>query len=103
MQHEIARNAVEAVLKDIQARSGLPCPDLNGSTVPPKALQKFDSTVWPAATTLIARKLGVTIPNDVHLFGDKGAPLLTIDQTATLICSKWQPKVPVKLPIKVAA
>ena len=96
MQHDIARIAVEAVLKDIQARSGLPCPALNGSTVPPKALEKFDSTVWPAATTLIARKLGVTIPSDVHLFGDKGAAPLTIDQTADLICAKWQPKIPVK-------
>lgn len=97
MQQEVARNAVEAVLKDIQARSGLPCPVLNGSTVPPKALEKFDSTVWPAATTLIARKLGVTIPHDVHLFGDKGAAPLTIDQTASLICAKWQPKSAVKV------
>src|ERR1700744_2321599 len=91
-----ARSALIAVLKDIQARSGLPCPDLTGSTVPPKALEKFDSTVWPAATTLVARKLGVTIPHDVHIFGEKGAALLTIDQTATLICAKWRPRVPVK-------
>lgn len=96
MQHDIARNAVEAVLRDIQVRSGLPCPALNGSTVPPKALEKFDSTVWPAATTLIARILDVAIPHDVHLFGDKGSALLTIDQTASLICAKWQPKTPVK-------
>jgi hypothetical protein len=91
-----ARNAVVAVLKDIQARSGLPCPALSGSTVPPKALEKFDSTVWPAATTLVARKLGVAIPHDVQIFGDKGATPLTIDQTASLICAKWQPKVPAK-------
>jgi hypothetical protein len=96
MTTDEACKAVIAVLKDIQARSGLPCPDLTGATVPPKALEKFDSTVWPAATTLVARKLGVTIPNDVHIFGDKGAAPLTIDQTASLICAKAQPKTPIK-------
>ena len=96
MTHEDARKAVEAVLKDIQARCGLSYHALNGSTVPSKALEKFDSTVWPAATTLIARKLGVTIPHDVHIFGDKGTTLLTIDQIASLICAKSQPKTPVR-------
>ncbi len=96
MTFEDAKAALIAVLKDIQARSGLPCPDLQGSTVPPKALEKFDSTVWPAATTLVARKLGVTIPHNVHLFGDKGAAPLSIDQTATLICAKSQPKTAAK-------
>jgi len=91
-----ARTAVVMILTDIQARSGLPCPPLSGSTVPPKALEKFDSTVWPAATTLIARKLGVTIPNDVHIFGTKGASPLTIDQSAMIICAKATPKAPVK-------
>ncbi|OBX17960.1 hypothetical protein A9995_14235 [Erythrobacter sp. QSSC1-22B] len=91
-----ARNALIAVLNDIQVRSGLPCPQLTGSTVPPTALEKFDSTVWPAATTLVARRLGVTIPHDIHIFGDKGAAPLSINQTATLICAKAQAKAPVK-------
>jgi hypothetical protein len=91
-----ARKALMTVLADIQARSGLPCPALTGSTVPPKALEKFDSTVWPAATTLVARKLGVTIPNDVHVFGSKGAEPLSIDQSAQLICQKYKPKAPVQ-------
>ena len=97
MTHDEARTAVEAVLKDIQARSGLACPALSGSTVPPKALEMFDSTVWPAATTLIARKLGVTIPHDVHIFGDKGAAPLSIDQTASLIRTKSQAKAPIEV------
>jgi hypothetical protein len=91
-----ARKALITVLKDIQARSGLPCPDLTGSTVPPKVLEKFDSTVWPVATTLVARKLGVTIPHDVHIFGNKGAAPLSIDQSARLICDKAKPKPPAK-------
>lgn len=92
-----ARKALIGVLKDIQARSGLGCPQLDGSVVPPKALDKFDSTVWPAATTLVARKLGVKIPPNVHIFGgEKGGRLLTIDESAKLICSKAQPKTPVQ-------
>lgn len=93
-----AKQALIGVLNDIQARSGLACPLLSGSVVPPKALEKFDSTVWPAATTLVARKLGVVIPPDVHIFGgEKGRTLLCIDQSAKLICEKSQPKIPVKV------
>ena len=92
-----AREALIAVLKDIQTRSRLGCPQLDGSVVPRKALEKFDSTVWPAATTLVARKLGVKIPSDVHIFGgEKGKPLLTIDQSAKLICDKSHSKNAVK-------
>jgi hypothetical protein len=92
-----AATAVTSVLKDIQARSGLPCPALHGSDVPSKVLAKFDSTVWPAATTLIGRKLGVTIPKDVHIFGgEKGGPLLSITQTAELIVKTHQLKTSFK-------
>jgi hypothetical protein len=87
-----ARSALIAVLQDVQARSGLTCPPLNGLSVPPKVLDKFTSPVWPAATTLVARKLGVSIPHDVHIFGKNGAALLSIDQSAKLICEKAKPK-----------
>jgi hypothetical protein len=88
-----ARSAVMTVLKTIQDRSGLPCPELDGTVIPPKILEKFDSTVWPAATTMIARALGVLIPHDIHIFGgEKGKPLLTIEQTANVICAKAQSK-----------
>lgn len=88
-----ARNALIGVLADIQAKSGLPCPALSGTDVAPKVLEKFDSTVWPVATTLVARKLGIKIPHDVHIFGgEKGTALLTINQAAELIVNKYQPK-----------
>ena len=97
MTQDDAKAALVSVLNDIQARSGLPCPTLQGLDVPPKLLEKFDSTVWPAATTLIARKLGVTIPHDVHIFGgEKGRPLLNINQIAELIVKRHQPKTPLK-------
>jgi hypothetical protein len=93
MTPEDAEKALISVLEDIQARSGLDCPALSGNAIPPKVLPKFDSTVWPVATTLVARKLGVTISHDVHIFGgEKGVPLLTIDQTVALICKTAKPK-----------
>lgn len=94
MDPEDAKKALIRVLQDIQAISGLPCPVLDDASVPPKLLPKFDSTIWPVATTEVARKLGVTIPNDVHIFGgEKGNPLLTIAQSVALICKKAVPKV----------
>lgn len=89
-----ARKALIGVLQDIQAMSGLACPVLDDTSVPPKLLPKFDSTIWPVATTEVARKLGVTIPNDIHIFGgEKGNPLLTIAQSVALICQKAVPKI----------
>lgn len=87
------KKAVVAVLADVQARQKLPCPTLKDTDVPPKVLDKFDSTVWPAATTLIARKLGVKIPHNVHVFApQKGGGYLPIQQIAELIMKKHEPK-----------
>lgn len=92
-----AKAAVVSVLGQIQKRSGLACPPLNDSSIPPNVLPKFDSTVWPVAITLIARKLNVDIPKAVHIFGgENGAPLLTIAESAALICKKALPKQPIK-------
>ena len=95
MTPDDAKDALISVLAQIQKRTGLACPPLGGSSVPPKELPKFDSTVWPVAITLVARKLGVDIPKDVHVFGgENGARLLTIDESAALICKKALPKQP---------
>ena len=57
-----------AVLGQIQADSGLECPALTGAIKPIENLPKFDSKVWPVATTILATEIGATIPNDVkHL------------------------------------
>lgn len=90
-----AKDALISVLQQIQKRTGLDCPPLDGGSVPPNVLPKFDSTVWPVAITLVARKLNVDIPKDVHVFGgEAGAPLLNIDESAALICKKALPKQP---------
>lgn len=83
-----ARAAIVKTLQKVQDVSGLPCPVLTGGDVPRWALDQFDSTVWPVATSWIAKELGVTIENDVHLFGGKnGGPLLTINESAGVICA----------------
>jgi hypothetical protein len=82
-----ARAAIVKTLQKVQSASGLPCPTLTGGDVPRQVLEQFDSTVWPVATSWIAKELGVKIENDVHVFGGKnGSPLLTINQAAKLIC-----------------
>ena len=83
-----ARAAIVKTLQKVQDVSGLPCPSLTGGDVPRRVLEQFDSTVWPVATSWIAKELGVKIDNDVHVFGGKnGGALLTINQSAEVICS----------------
>jgi hypothetical protein len=87
-----ARAAIIKTLGKVQNASGLPCPTLRGTDVPRRVLEQFDSTVWPIAISWIAKELGVKIGNDVHVFGGKGGrPLLTINQSAELICAKHEP------------
>jgi hypothetical protein len=87
-----ARAAIIKTLEKVQNASGLPCPTLVGTDVPRRVLEQFDSTVWPVAISWIAKELGVKIDNDVHVFGGKhGGPLLTINQSAELICAKHKP------------
>ncbi len=84
--------ALIAVLQEIQQESGLDCPPLDGGTVAPEAIPNFDSTVWPVATVLVAEKLGIEIPDDVHIFGGQdNKPLLTLSEASELICAKAIP------------
>ena len=76
-----------AVLGQIQADSGLECPPLTGATKPVENLPKFDSKVWPVATTILATEIGATIPNDVNIFVDETTKLpRSIDEMAAFVC-----------------
>ena len=95
MQAAAVKEALIRVLQRVQGRRGLECPLLRGDSVPVKDLEKFTSKVWPAATTWLAKELGVRIPRNVHIFGvKKGAPPLSIDQAVALVCAKSQPREP---------
>jgi hypothetical protein len=76
-----------AILGQIQADSGLECPPLTGATNPVENLPKFDSKVWPVATTILATEIGATIPNDVNIFVDETTKLpRSIEETAAFVC-----------------
>ncbi len=76
-----------AVLSQLQADSGLECPPLTGTIKPVENLPKFDSKVWPVATTILATEIGAAIPNEVNIFVDETTKLpRSIDETAAFVC-----------------
>ena len=76
-----------AVLGQIQADSGLECPPLTGATKPADNIPKFDSKVWPVATTILSTEIGAPIPNDVNIFIDDKTKLPhSIDEAAAFVC-----------------
>ena len=76
-----------AVLGQIQADSGLECPPLTGTTKPVESIPKFDSKVWPFASTILSTEIGAIIPNDVNIFVDEATKLpRSIDETVAFVC-----------------
>jgi hypothetical protein len=76
-----------AVLRQVQADSGLECPSLTGATKPVENIPKFDSKIWPVATTILSTEIGALIPNDVNIFVDEITKLpRSIDETAAFVC-----------------
>ena len=76
-----------AVLGQIQTDSGLECPPLTGATKPVGNIPKFDSKVWPVATTILSTEIGAPIPNDVNIFIDDKTKLpRSIDEAAAFVC-----------------
>ncbi|MGH9808926.1 MAG: hypothetical protein ACRD9W_17030 [Terriglobia bacterium] len=75
------------ILEQIQVDSGLECPPLIGATKPVESIPKFDSKVWPVATTILASEIGATIPNDVNIFVDEATKIpWSIDEAAIFVC-----------------
>lgn len=82
------KNKLIAVLSQIQTDSGLECPKLTGSIKPVSHIPKFDSKVWPVATTILATKIGATIPNNVNIFIDESSKRpRSIDEVAAFVCA----------------
>jgi hypothetical protein len=72
---------------DNQADSGLECPSLTGATKPVENIPKFDSKIWPVATTILSTEIGALIPNDVNIFVDETTKLpRSIDETTAFVC-----------------
>ena len=71
MDPSMLKEKLIAVITQIQTDSGLECPPITEATRPVETLPKFDSKVWPVATTILSIEIGVPIPNDVNIFVDK--------------------------------
>ena len=81
------RDRLIAIIAQIQADSGLECPPLTGATKPVESVPKFDSKVWPVATTILATAIGAPIPNDVNIFVDETTKQpRSVDETAAFLC-----------------
>jgi hypothetical protein len=77
-----------AVLGQIQADSGFDCPPLTGTTKPVESIPKFDSKIWPVATTILATEVGTPIPNDVNIFVDDTTKSpRSIDEIVAFVCA----------------
>ena len=87
MDQQQVETALIGVIQDIQAASGLECPPLDGAVVPTKQVPEFDSKVWVAATTMLATKLEVTIPDDQNIFvDDESKSQLDLSAIASKVC-----------------
>lgn len=88
MDPKIVEQALKDVVVDIQNNSGLDCPPLSGQTKPADEVPKFDSKVWIAATTLVADKLNIDIPDDQNIFVNANTKKpMNISEIAQFICT----------------
>lgn len=86
MQAIEVRKALVKVLEEIQSSQGLDCPAITGKTKPTEALPQFDSKVWPVATGMLGKALGVPIAADANIFcRPKSCIALTVDETVAAV------------------
>jgi hypothetical protein len=86
MNADIVQAKLIEVLQLIQSTSGEDCPLITGATKPAEELPRFDSKMWPVAIALVAKKLEITIANDVNIFcREKSCIALTIDETVAIL------------------
>ena len=87
MEQAVLKEKLIAILKQIQTDSGLDCPELSGQTKPVESIPRFDSKIWPVATSILAVEIDATIPNDMNIFFDESTKLpKSIDQIVGFVC-----------------
>ena len=86
MNAALVQTKLVEVLQNIQAASGLDCPPITGTTKPLEELPDFDSKIWPVATGMLAKLLGINIADDVNIFSrEKSCIALTIDEAVAVV------------------
>lgn len=92
MNHETVERAVIAVLGTIQEDRGHPATAMGSSTCPLEDLPDFDTRVAPAATSDLATKLGISIPNNQNIFVDPtGRRRLTVGEIVARVLDVAEP------------
>ncbi len=87
MEISLVRSTLIETLQSIQADSGYATTVITGTTCPLRDLEGFDSQVAPLAISMLARALGVKIPNSKNIFlSTDGRQQITIDGVAQVIC-----------------
>lgn len=87
MNPELVKKKLIEIIQKIQAKSGLECPPLNGTTMPHRDVPEFESKIGIAATSKLAKELRVGIPDDANIFAITATEtMLTIDETVALVC-----------------
>lgn len=94
MDIESVTREIILILKEIQTDCEHKTQKIVGTVRPASDLDGFDSILWITATTMIAEKLEVDIPNNMNIFfSDGGRRALTIDEASTLIHQLMNKKV----------
>lgn len=93
----VKRNLID-VIKDVQSGGGLECPPLEGGTMPLEDVPEFDSTIAPVATSLLAARVDIPIPDDMNIFVDPDGASRSIDQVALAVCDLQHPRTGSKAP-----
>lgn len=83
---EIQAKLMETICA-VQRDTGESEPTLTIKSCPMKDLKGFDSPLGVVVTGLVAIGLGIEIPLELNVFVDDNKRLLTIEESAALICS----------------
>ena len=82
-----AKSELVKVIQEIQSKSGLDCPTLTGSTKPLDDVEEFCSKIAILATSKLAKRLKLEIPEKDNVFFDvKSKVKFTLDQTVEKLC-----------------
>ncbi len=83
---EIQNKLIETICA-VQRDSGEEEPTLTIKSCPMKEVKGFDSPLGVVVTGLVAYGLGVEIPLEANVFYDDHKRLLTIEESAAVICA----------------
>jgi hypothetical protein len=84
MDPQVIKAKFTDLLARIQEDSGFPPVPITGTTCPLDDLEGFDSLIWPIATRLLVKELGMEISRKKNIFVTKGKRL-TVDEIVDVV------------------